>query len=58
MSLDKRAVFVMFEIDAMGCAEIASTLELPLGTVHSRLHAARREFERVLSRRRAQRGGR
>lgn len=58
MSLDKRAVFVMFEIDAMSCAEIASTLGLPLGTVHSRLHAARGEFERVLQRRRAQRGGR
>jgi RNA polymerase sigma-70 factor (ECF subfamily) len=58
LSLDKRAVFVMFEIEAMSCAEIAATLELPLGTVHSRLHAARHEFARILERRRTRRGGR
>ena len=53
LPLDKRAVFVMFEIDALSCAEIAATLGVPIGTVHSRLHAARRSFEAVLRRRSA-----
>lgn len=55
MPLEKRAVFVMFEIDAMSCAEIAHTLDVPIGTVHSRLHAARHAFELALQKRRAQR---
>lgn len=50
MPLDKRAVFVMFEIDGMNCQEIASVLDVPVGTVYSRLHAARSEFQRSLRR--------
>ena len=50
LPLDKRAVLVMFEIDALSCAEIASVLEVPLGTVHSRLHAARAAFAQALKR--------
>ena len=57
MPLDKRAIFVMFEVDAMSCAEIAGTLEIPIGTVHSRLSAAREAFEASLRRENA-RGGR
>jgi len=53
MPLDKRAVFVMFEIDGMGCAEIAHELGVPVGTVHSRLHAARAVFAKALARARA-----
>ena len=53
LPLDKRAVFVMFEIDAMSCAEIAEELGVPLGTVHSRLHAARAAFAKALARQRA-----
>jgi RNA polymerase sigma-70 factor (ECF subfamily) len=53
MPLDKRAIFVMFEIDAMSCAEIAAVLDVPLGTVHSRLSAARQAFEAALRRIRA-----
>ena len=41
---DKRAVFVMFELEAMSGKEIATALGVPIGTVHSRLHAARREL--------------
>jgi RNA polymerase sigma-70 factor (ECF subfamily) len=58
MPLGKRAIFVMFEIDAMSCTEIASALGLPLGTVHSRLHSARRAFAAALTRVRAQSGRR
>jgi len=50
MPIDKRAIFVMFEIDAMSCAEIAGALDVPVGTVHSRLSAAREAFEASLKR--------
>lgn len=47
MDLPKRAVFVMFEIEDMSCEEMASILGIPVGTVYSRLHAARAQFERI-----------
>jgi RNA polymerase sigma-70 factor (ECF subfamily) len=50
LDLDRRAVFVMFEIDGMPCEEIAQLLGVPVGTVYSRLHAARKEFQRALVR--------
>lgn len=50
---DKRAVFVMFEIDGLSCDEIADLLGTPVGTVYSRLHSARKAFEKSLSRWRA-----
>ncbi|MCA9611035.1 MAG: sigma-70 family RNA polymerase sigma factor [Myxococcales bacterium] len=53
MDLDKRDVFVMFELEELSCAEIGELLGVPVGTVHSRLHAARKDFERSLSRVRA-----
>jgi RNA polymerase sigma-70 factor, ECF subfamily len=53
LPLDKRAVFVMFEIDGMTCAEVAHELGVPVGTVHSRLHAARALFAKALGRARA-----
>lgn len=43
----RRVVFVMFEIEQSDCQAIAQTLEIPLGTVYSRLHAARRDLERA-----------
>lgn len=43
----RRAVFVMFEIESVGCAEIAEQLGLPLGTVYSRLSAARTDFAKA-----------
>ncbi|WP_437930243.1 sigma-70 family RNA polymerase sigma factor [Sorangium sp. So ce291] len=48
MDLDRRAVFVMFEIEEMPCNEIASLIGVPVGTVYSRLHAARKEFAILL----------
>lgn len=48
-----RAVFVLFELEEMGTAEIAETLELPSGTVASRLRRARESFRAIVKRMRA-----
>lgn len=40
----KRAVFIMFEVEGMSCQDIADELALPVGTVYSRLHSARKIF--------------
>lgn len=50
MDIEKRALFVMFEIDEVSCEQIAEILGIPVGTVYSRLHAARKEFESALRR--------
>ena len=47
---EKRAVFVMFELEGMSCAEIASLLGVPKGTVFSRLSHARQAFMEQLQR--------
>jgi RNA polymerase sigma-70 factor (ECF subfamily) len=44
LDLDRRAVFVMHDIDELPAAAIAETLEIPLNTVYSRLRAARAKF--------------
>jgi RNA polymerase sigma-70 factor (ECF subfamily) len=46
MPMDLRAVFVLSEVEQMTAPEIASVLEIPLGTVASRLRRARSEFQR------------
>ncbi len=50
LDAEKRAVFVMFELEGLGCAEIGDIVGAPVGTVHSRLHAARRAFAAALAR--------
>lgn len=45
LDFEHRAVFVLFEIEGADCASIAAGLGIPIGTVHSRLHQARRSFE-------------
>lgn len=50
MPIDERAVFVMFELEELSMQEIAAVLEIPTGTVASRLRRAREEFERRVSR--------
>ena len=46
----KRATFVLFELEHYGCEEIAEMTGVPVGTVHSRLHAARRDLQRTVAR--------
>jgi RNA polymerase sigma-70 factor (ECF subfamily) len=50
MTLEKRSVFVMFEIDGLSCAEIATIVGVPVGTIYSRIHAARKDFVRSVKR--------
>jgi RNA polymerase sigma-70 factor (ECF subfamily) len=45
MPLDLRTVFVLYEIEELTMAEIASALDVPMGTVASRLRRARETFE-------------
>jgi RNA polymerase sigma factor (sigma-70 family) len=40
----KRVVLIMFEVEEMSGEEIAHALSIPIGTVWTRLHAARREL--------------
>jgi RNA polymerase sigma-70 factor (ECF subfamily) len=50
LPLELRAVFVLYELEELTMAEIAATLELPAGTVASRLRRSREQFEALASR--------
>jgi RNA polymerase sigma-70 factor (ECF subfamily) len=53
LAMDLRAVFVLFELEGLTMAEIAKTLEVPDGTVASRLRRARQAFQMAIKRHRA-----
>lgn len=44
LDLDHRAAFILYEIEGESCQAIADVLEVPVGTVYSRLHTARKRF--------------
>jgi RNA polymerase sigma-70 factor (ECF subfamily) len=50
MPLDQRAVFVLYELEGLTMAEIASDLDLAAGTVASRLRRAREIYQAAVSR--------
>jgi RNA polymerase sigma-70 factor, ECF subfamily len=50
MPVDLRAVFVLDEIEEMSRSEIAAVLDIPEGTVASRLRKAREDFQSKLAR--------
>jgi RNA polymerase sigma-70 factor (ECF subfamily) len=50
---DKRAVFVLYELEGMPMPEIAKTLGCPLQTAYSRLHSARERVKSAVSRKEA-----
>jgi RNA polymerase sigma-70 factor (ECF subfamily) len=49
LSEAKRIALVMAEVEGLTCPEIAAALGVPVGTVWTRLHAARRELREALS---------
>ena len=51
-----RTVFVLFEIEEISIQDIATTLEIPIGTVGSRLRRARQAFQQAVTRHRARIG--
>jgi RNA polymerase sigma-70 factor (ECF subfamily) len=52
---DRRAVFVLAELEQMTAPEISVALGVNLNTVYSRLRLARRDFDAALARHRARR---
>jgi len=50
MAWEQRAPFILFELEEQTVPEIASTLGVPIGTVSSRLRAAREHFQASLRR--------
>lgn len=44
LPLEQRAAFVLFEIEGESCERIAAMWDVPIGTVYSRLHHARKRF--------------
>jgi len=57
MSEERRIVFVLFELEELSQPEIAELLDVPIGTVASRLRRAREDFEAAVARIRAKRQG-
>jgi RNA polymerase sigma factor (sigma-70 family) len=48
LSEPKRITLLMAEIEGLSCEEISQALAIPIGTVWTRLHAARRELRQAL----------
>lgn len=44
LDLDQRAAFLLYELESESCQTIAEYFEVPVGTVYSRLHKARKKF--------------
>ncbi len=50
MDPERRAVLILFELEGEPCDSIAAALGVEVGTVYSRLHRARQEFQRACER--------
>jgi len=48
LSEPKRVALLLAEVEGLSCEQIAHALEIPVGTVWTRLHAARRELRQLL----------
>jgi len=53
---DLREVFVLFEIEEISIQDISTALDIPIGTVGSRLRRARQAFQQAVTRHRARIG--
>jgi RNA polymerase sigma-70 factor (ECF subfamily) len=54
---DQREVFTAFELEGLGGQAIATALEIPLGTVYSRLRLGRERFRQAVARALARNSG-
>jgi RNA polymerase sigma-70 factor (ECF subfamily) len=58
LDIDRRAVFILHELDGCPIPEVASSLLIPLNTAYSRLRLAREQFKGIVHRLRARKGDR
>jgi RNA polymerase sigma-70 factor, ECF subfamily len=58
LDLDRRAVFILHELDDCPMPEVAEALSIPLNTAYSRLRLAREQFAACVRRLRLRRGER
>jgi RNA polymerase sigma-70 factor (ECF subfamily) len=58
LDVDRRAVFLLHELDGCTMPEISETLQIPVNTAYSRLRLARDQLAKVLARLRSRRGKR
>jgi RNA polymerase sigma-70 factor, ECF subfamily len=56
LDLERRAIFILHEIDGCGIPEIAHALSLPVNTAYSRLRLGREQFHAAARRERLRRG--
>lgn len=56
LSLEHRAAFVLYEIEGESCESIAAMLDVPIGTIYSRLHHGRKLFFKAYAREQSGRG--
>jgi RNA polymerase sigma-70 factor (ECF subfamily) len=54
---ERRAVFILFELEEFKATEIAELLDIPVGTVATRLKRGREEFQAAITRLRARNPG-
>lgn len=50
LSLEQRAAFVLHDIEGEPCERIAAMWDVPIGTIYSRLHHARKRFQEAYAR--------
>ena len=50
LDAERRAIFILFELEGEPCQAIAASFEIPVGTVYSRLHKARKQFKEAHAR--------
>jgi len=56
LDLDRRAIFVLHDVEGHSIPEVASTLAIPLNTAYSRLRLAREQFAKSMQRLRLRQG--
>ena len=49
LPIETARVFILCEFEGQSCEAVARVLKVPVGTVYSRLHAARKAFSRAAS---------